>query len=629
MPSAAPIMTEAVLPIEPPVSILKTKMLEFSSNMYKAYVQNALDQLLDNNTEPINNLAYQLSLPATSSEAMSQEQILNLISALTSEISRLDSYLCGPVINGVLKLKWSNREPQFVAAYVRFLMVLVSGIPKWWPDVANKIVAEFVVDDTGPHHSVLSYIVRVIPTSSSTLQGVFMKQFPHKSDSTKNFINYVRNLLRVVEYCRELEKGVWGLILERTVALDVELYDEVDNSDSDDDDDDDDDDEEVDEVDEEEEEEEEDDDEDDDDQDVMEVVDGQENLKEGTVEEVDNDNDDDDDTASDVSEYDVGDMQNDTVSIREKLDGTLCLLFEHLESKFCPERLVLPETIQLFSTLLDLFKSYVLPTHRTRSVQYVLFRTCHSHNDLLDAFLASMIELALSPNENIERRQKAMQYISSFIARAKGLSKAQIVFVVSFLAGWLDRYIRDREVEVDHAMGGMGRFRMFYSVCQALFYIFCFRHSTLHKNDGWECDLDALFQRLIVTKFNPLRYCKRTVVAMFARIAQRHNVAYCFTIMEQNRLGGFKHESKPTTPLGGATSYFGVGSSMWSKSQEFVALEGYFPFDPLALRGAKQSVREMYVEWDDVADDSDSGSEQECDDDQDHEVDDEKDQDER
>ncbi|ANB12327.1 Rrn3p [Sugiyamaella lignohabitans] len=620
-------------------SLMSSNNLNFSETVYKARVQDALDQLtFHKNANPINHLVAQLEIPSNSSESLTPEKSLYLVKALTSEVSRLDSPSCAPLINAILKMKWTNKNADFVSAYVRFLGVLVSSIPKWWTEVANKVISEFTMKETTAHHSVLSYILKIIPTASSTVSGIFIKNFPHKSDTSKHLVCYVKNLLKTVEYCDELERSVWALIFERTVQLDVELYEELEDEDDDIDDDD---------------------DEYDDDDDVDLDQDKDENGTSYTselavkLEEESSDDEDDgddwDDNASDMSEYDVEDhITTDVKSLKRKLDSIITLLFDYLDTKFNAEKLNSPQTVQLFTTLVDLFKAFILSTHRTRSVQYIIFRTCHAHPDLLDAFLVSMIELALSPSENVERRQKAMQYISSFIARAKGLSRAQIIFVVSFLTGWLDRYIREREIEVDNAVGGMGRFKMFYSVSQALFYIFCFRHSILRKTDDvesssvatpapstkravspsseWECDLDHLFQRVILTKFNPLRYCKHTVVAMFAQIAQKENAAYCFTIIEQNRLGGFRSSSSISSgnisdsgalpsPLSNysSNSYFGAGNTFWTKSQEFVALEGYFPFDPLMLPKARHYLDGLYVEWEEVAEDFSDGSSDEDD----------------
>ncbi|CAN6664758.1 RNA polymerase I-specific transcription initiation factor Rrn3p [Trichomonascus vanleenenianus] len=586
----------------------------FSASMYKSFVHDALEQLdKHDNSEPLNHLCFQVSLPTSSKEALSAGQLQNLIAALTAEISRLDTNNCSPMISAILKLKWSNRDPSFIATYVRFLTVLVSGIPKWWTEVVNKVVSELVLKDTSAHHSVLKYILHLIPTAASALQQIFSKHYPHKLDTTKHTLRYIDNILSVVEYCPELRKSVWALIIERTVQLDVELAEEDDVDDD------------------------EDEDREDDDEEVAEdkrdfATDEQDSDDEEKDSDDENDEDDNDDSdeeeeEEEITAHELDDEANgNTVMIRKKLDAIICQLFSYLDGKFTAEQLESGRAIPLFTMLIDLFRDYVLPTHRTRSVQFLVFRTCHSHPDLLEAFLTAMMELALNPAEDIERRQKAMQYISTFIARAKGLSREQVILVVGILAKWIEEYIKQREKEVDEGPGGMGRFKMFYSISQALFYIFCFRHELLKKDQSqmsteeasgseWECDLDKLFQRMIVTKFNPLRYCKRTVVAMFARIAQKEDAAYCFTIMEQNRLGGFKSSSPSgsgtTTPKNGVssgTSFF--SNSLWKSTSEFVSLEGYFPFDPLNLRRARSAISDIYVEWGDVAgDDADSGSE--------------------
>lgn len=579
----------------------------FSETMFRTYVENALDQLeRQQNTDAINSI---------NPERLGPTQQLYLVRALTAHITRLDMNACSSLVSGILKMPWAGRDAQFSAAYGRFLTVLVSAIPRWSVEVSNRVIADFTLRDAEAQHAVLRFVVRLIPTISSAFPALLAKHFPHKSDTTAHMVAYIRNLLEVLEYCGELEKFVWGLIMERVVQLDVELFDEFDDA-SDDESDDELEGEDID--------------------DFMSDSEDEAELEAdeaGAGAEAEARNQDEDDEADSEDENDVPDVAMDMADLRLKLDTIVCMLFEHLDRKFSAQALESGDAIGLFNNLLDVFKTYVLQTHRTRSVQYLLFKVCHAHIDLLDAFLANMIELALSPDENIERRQKAMQYIASFVARARGLSRSQVVFVVSFLAGWLNRYVREREIEVDHGVGGMGRFKMLYAVSQALFYIFCFRHPLLRRTGDettpstseWECDLDQVFQRLIVTKFNPLRYCKKTVVAMFARIAQRENAAYCFTIMEQNNRqrspdGGPPSSSSHTTPAStpsvssSLSSYFGAVSSMWAKSPEFVAIEGYFPFDPLLLKRARQRVAPFYVEWDDVAGD-DSGSDYSGDDD--------------
>lgn len=593
----------------------------FARTMCKAFVQDALKAMEQPVKElgPLDQLSSKLALPQGSQDAFTDLQLRYIIESLSTEVSRLDYHGCAGIISSVLKLKWSSRDQGFVEAYVRFLGVLVSGIPKWWPEVASKMVSEFHLKNTEPHHSVLKYILWLIPTAVGSMRDILERHFPHHSDSANVHVRYISNILLMVDYCEELQSSVWDLIINRSVRLDLELYEDADDEENEDEDEEDDDDEE-----------EEEDDDDDNDAVISAAKSPIENgIKDGNADytldsnqnksktedaddddaDVDADESDFDDNASEVSEYEVDQVTVDYLATRKKLDAIMVQLFTYLDKKFTLHALSTGQGPKLFRVLLDSFRKNIISTHRTRSIQYLLFKVAHHHPDLLDAYLSFLIQLALDPSGDTGVRQKATQYISSFVARAKGLPKQTILLVVAYLKQWLQKYIEEREVEVDSG-GSMGRFRMFYSVSQALFYIFCFRHAMLRDESGnWECELDSLFQRLIVTKFNPLRYCKRTVVAMFARIAQQEGVAYCFTIMEQNRLGGFRHQS-PSGSSGSspAPSASNAAIGNWNPNDSS-ALEGYFPYDPLILPRARRLLESLYIEWDDVARDSDSGSE--------------------
>lgn len=574
-------------------------------------------------------------------QALSSGQQILVIKALTAEIGRLDRPACIPLISSVLAIKWAKESNEFMNIYARFLSVLVSGIPRWWSSVAKKLVSEFTRANTEIHHSVFKFILCLMPTSTTSLPLIFKKCYPHKSEPTKYILRYISNLLAVVEYAPEVRTTVWALIMEKTVELDVELQEELDDDEDDDD---------LDQL----------SDDEDDEVETEEVKKGvAANLDQiaAMAEEMGSDSDEEeDDNASEISEYEAEDNTMSSAVVRTKLDSVMSLLLNYLDNCFSASEIESGEGQNLFITLQNLFKTYILSTYRTRSVQYLMFWASHANPLLMDAFLASLLETALSPQEDMEKRLKAMQYISSFIARAKGLTQMQIVFVISILASWLDRYVEEREGEVDTLPGGMGRFRLFYSVTQTIMYIFCFRHALLRKisnpvqeeneddenvnvksssDSAWECDLDKLFRRLIITKFNPLRYCRRTVVAMFAQIAQKEDLVYCFTIMEQNRLGG-KRPAAIENSHGSSNSNFGssnngatvVGDVLWRKNSDFVMLDAYFPFDPLHLPHCKERIQTLYVEWADVADDSDSGSEDYDDEEQEDDDDEDEDEDE-
>lgn len=542
---------QLLCPVPEPFTATNTRM-----SLYETKVALALEQLENENPAPLRTLAAELG-------QLPDDGVALILKRLMKEMNRLDSSTTTPLITGLLQLPLgSEKSEMFISVYTNFLGLLTSLNPKWWTDVAHKIVGELVNprDSCRAHHALIARILNLVPTSVAKFEKIFTRHYPHKFDTTDATLNYLDNLLAVLEYAPDMQGPIWGLITERVMQLDVEVDDNEEDVDSDEED-----------SDEEEDDSEE--EESDEDEDVEQPLKRQKLEPDSRLQE-----------------------------LHEKLDNIVVFLTRYLDMKFQPNKI--EENIPLFITLLDKFKEYVVPTHTTRCVQFLMFRVAHAHPDLMDAFLVSLIDMAVDPLLKIEKRQKAMQYVSSFVARAKGLSRDQVIKVVTYLAQWLSRYIAEREFEVDETKN-MSRFRMFYVTCQALFYIFCFRHQQLHyltSDTQWEAGLDKLFQRAIVTKFNPLKYCKSTVTYKFARIAQKHNVAYCFSIIEENRSGRF-------APASSNRKLMNSDSVIWPNHREFSVLESYFPFDPLSLPKTRSLFESSYIQWNDVNEnDGDSDS---------------------
>ncbi|GME86669.1 unnamed protein product [Ambrosiozyma monospora] len=84
------------------------------------------------------------------------------------------------------------------------------------------------------HHQTLQYLVHVVPTSINTLPQLLKTHYPNKHSSKDCLLNYVKNLLCIVEYCDILKSNVWSLLIENFIKLDVELQNELDDVDDDD-----------------------------------------------------------------------------------------------------------------------------------------------------------------------------------------------------------------------------------------------------------------------------------------------------------------------------------------------------------------------------------------------------------
>lgn len=542
-------------------------------------------------------------MPLAHSDAITLANFNIVLRSLIVNVSKLDNSTSSALIGAVLRYPWLKLSPEsressafvkFLDLYSQFLGVLVSSFPKYLHEVIKKLVKDFpdVSGETYPHHKVLNSLVTYIPTCINSIPPVLAKNFPHHLSSNADEItNYVRNSVRIISYCPDLQFNIWQMVVECCIKLDVDLQNELDDLDDD----------------------------------------SIEELINGDDEEID-----DTDVAEDDHDIEVYAVTT-TVNIKKlvlKLDSTLELLLQSTASSFTKEEIEAGTGVNLFNTLMSLFKTHILPTHFTKSIQFLMFHISQYQPELADAYLVLLIDVAFNPKEITEKRLKALQYLSSYIARAKGLSKHQIVFIVSYLTGWINKYIAEREHEVFEfsdvsSAGGMERFKLFYATIQALIYIFCFRHKELSKSQEdignsdseWECDLDKFFQRVIIAKFNPLKYCDETVVYIFAKIATKLNVCYCYSIIEHNKRETMiqSHSNLPSS----------VGN--FRHKQEFLDLEAYFPFDPLVLPNCKKIINANYVEWkqvnpgNDDEDDEDSGSHADDDDDDDDDDDEEED----
>ncbi|KAG0670755.1 DNA independent RNA polymerase I transcription factor [Kluyveromyces marxianus] len=584
---------------------------KFAMEMFESFVIRALKDLDNGECSGMESLAMQVSLPATDADRISIEKLTVLLRLLGNNISKIDNSKSGAsMIRSIINFeKWWELPGPALSSYISFIRILCSSLPKWWQDVSMALISNFALSPgkTVQHHEMLKYFLKTIPSSIHFIDTYIGKFFPNKNDSKKVLLNFISNVLALTEYCHELRFQAWSLVIEKVISIDVELQNELDELDEDIDDDAGDDDEEEDEED--------DDDEEDDAQEPTERV------NDDADDDMDDDMDDDEDLGDsddDEAEVEVDgdevyyvDLSHNIKELSSKLDEILSVITSKLSCALTPESLEEGDGVNIFNTLTSLFKSHILPTYYTRSVQYLMFHVSQQQPELMDAFLVTLIDISFSPTETMEKKIKSLQYIGSFIARAKKMTRTQIVFVTSYLTSWLNRYVLEREEEVDQP-GGMERFKHFYAVFQAICYIFCFRHSLLRDgDDAWECELDKFFQRLVISKFNPLKYCNENVMMMFAKIAQHEGVVYCFSIIENNNNERLRGITGKATESGGGSSV--NGSWSLATRQQFIDLQSYFPYDPLFLTNYKTMMKDYYIEWTEVSKGYDSDVSEELD----------------
>ena len=607
-----------------------------------------------------------LSLDARKIESINIAHVSILIKNLCRYVAKLDSSKeMKALIDNLINLNdwFLHPEEDFANNYMKFIKLLCSGQPKYISKILETFILQLSDNNISVtreyHHQLFAYLVNGFPTIVSEFLNLLVRAFPNKNDTQARNINYIENLLEIMKYCKESRYSLMALIVEKMISIDVELQNEIDEMDSDNDD-------------------------------SSSDMSGEDSENDsGSEEESDSDDeyesgdeklDSDDEVISDREEEENGmylsssmdkqskadDLSDEAIpegeeeygveesnNIQElsvKLDLMLAKVSGFLRANLTTEKLESGEGIEIYTNLKSIFKSHILPTYYTKSTQYLIFHASQEQEELMDSFLVGLLDVSFSKTESIESRVKALQFLSSFIARAKKMTKSQILFVCTYLVTWLSRYVVEREVEIEGMAGTMERFEHFYATFQALCYIFCFRHDIFKlksqntdskktelsveeqlklkvkgtiKNSvdsEWECELDRFYQRMILSKFNPLKYCNENVILMFANIAQKTNLVYCYTVIEKNNkdnilgiinssnlgnineksLSGTNGSDKPLSTSGVSNATLSLTNTTSLQKKQFIDLQSYFPFDPLFLPTYKEFMKEYYIEWSEV-----------------------------
>lgn len=349
--------------------------------MYSRFVKSALDDLDKNDSTQIGIIANQVALPSKNPERINDKNLNILLDILSSNINRIESSRGTFLIQSIINFeKWWELPPQTLSKYIYFIKILCSSIPKWWQDVSMILVSCFIlpIKQTVCHHDMLKYFLRMIPSSMGFIDTYLAKFFPNKNDTRRKLVNYTSNLLKLRGYCSELGFQIWSLLIEKIISIDVELQNELDELDDDVDDDD------LEEVDLEDDDDLDDDSGDDDDENCG---NSNEELRSGAADGSQSDSEDMDiiEGMDGTEEYNV-ELTQGIKELSTKLDSILTLVSTHVEEQVTPESLESGEGVGVFNTLTTLFKTHVLPTYYTRSIQYIMFHVSQQQLELMDSF---------------------------------------------------------------------------------------------------------------------------------------------------------------------------------------------------------------------------------------------------
>jgi RNA polymerase I-specific transcription initiation factor RRN3 len=573
---------------------------EVDPQLIREQVRRAIQRhLAGDDEDSYENVKHIFSADPRKENAPSQRSVHAHLQAVLAHVSSLDKS-CNGLVNAVLFCEWVGRDENFVKLYIKVLGNLAAAKSGFLGKILHTLVDLLGEQRTRriPGYSTVRqprihsrarraivYLLSLVPAASSTLAQVIQRKLTMDYRKPQDRLLYTKNFLALLEHAPELEAAVLGIITSELIKLDVSV--QVDMEDYAD---------ELGEA-------------------IVQEVSSSQTLANSAsqislgkvTEDEGGDEEDGGSTTSDSSEDDEDDLDPVEVQRRkvmahlETVDAVMELLFDY----YSP--LVLSSSLRVRDDAMNLltthFSNLILPTYRSRHAQFLIFHFSQTSSVFIDKYATTCISTLLDHNQPPVLRQTAGSYLAGFVGRGAHVPLAVIKDSFQLLCAELETL--RQEFEPSCRGPDLRRYGSFYSMMQAIMYIFCFRWRDLasetedDSDDEQEAEQyqfpNAIKRNLglaVNSTLNPLRICTPDIVNQFAETCHRLHLFYLFPKVESNkhvRLSNIRRDLADMT-MGQIERDLGwVGESGM--------LEGYFPFDPYRLPRSGKWVADDYLEW--------------------------------
>ncbi|CAF9910670.1 hypothetical protein IMSHALPRED_009280 [Imshaugia aleurites] len=522
-------------------------------------------------------------------EELNPSTIKNYTISLLANVSALNTSNAD-LVHAVLSSDWLGRTEDYVALFMRLLANLSSAHGMFLGDVVRMLVDNLTANPPSSGqvedlpvvtrltiyaraHRILQYLLQLIPSAGRILYSAITTAFPHQTDSRRSHVIYVQNLLKFAEYSPGLRGEVLALITERLVKIDVQVQ--------------------------------------------VDLEDLAEDVGEGLVDQIpparpdlmddieNSDMSDEEEDSDEDEEDDEAQRAKEITKNVEKMDAILDILFSHYEQSFTNPSI--EEQVGSLEILLSQFVTTILPTHRSRHTQFLLFHFAQQSSEYIDTFVGTCVQITFDKGQPAIVRQASAAYLASFVARGMHVPSNIVRNVFDYISGELARL--RREYEPNCRGPDMRRYSSYYVLVQALLYIFCFRWRDLEyapdddledddlptpygQEHQWKSGVKEALSRNVFSKLNPLKVCSTAIVTEFARIANHLSIVYVYHLLETN---------KRVRVLLSAGPEYGQPNRETALSarrdESYQHLDAYFPFDPYHLPKSKRWMEGDYREW--------------------------------
>ncbi|XP_011253410.1 RNA polymerase I-specific transcription initiation factor RRN3 isoform X2 [Camponotus floridanus] len=443
----------------------------------------------------------------------------------------------------ILRIQWTSKSAEVISVYKLFLQDLVCMQTLYIKTVINSLIHLFKSEDNNAEHKpgefkdkdierlnhihdILHKILEVIPMSSQVLLQSLASQFPYIAHGTYTHEIYIYALLQILNYAPQLRSDILSLIINRLTLLDVNIPRKEAKDDEEDDE-----------------------------------------MNDCTDETVDGDNP--------TTVNNDADKIKTAPLIVHTMDTCMELFLKYMhEFCFVDNALQIESLKILYIDILRAFETIILPTHASQYVQFIMFYICSFKAIVAETFTDWLWRKVIDPNVAPVIRQSAVCYIASLLATASFISNGLVKQTMSQLIIWIRNYINIQEYK-QYIDDNMKSHVVFYSVCQAFFHLFIARHKEFVNSKNGMLFLQELdIPRIVTCRLNPLKICISEIVHSFADITSTYQLAYCYTIIENNE--------RNQLPI------FGM------KTHLPVLISNFFPFESYTLQHSRQRIVSLF-----------------------------------
>ncbi|XP_040166322.1 RNA polymerase I-specific transcription initiation factor RRN3 [Anopheles arabiensis] len=501
-------------------------------------IELALRDVLDNNRLT----GYDELLEKLKDEDPQDMKFVEIFAEAKQAVPLMKPYF-GKLVEFLLSSRWLNRSEEAQEAYKQFVVELSIVQKNYCTMTVAKLVKQFIPDralqsssstvscipsedqqqQMGSLHDLIIRLKNVIPMIFDVVLTQLRKNFPYYKRPSGEVAGYLYNVLRMTEYASIYCDELLDIVFYHLLQLDV-------------------------------------------------------NMPRSVIEETEYPDEEMMFEMTDTGEGEDGESgeESDTMKhpVAETLDWFMEIIFNYIEQTVKVDG----QGDRLFKIVLNQFDAHILPAHNTDHAQFIMFYICSFKLSYAEHFISSLWKNVNNLNKSPNVRQTSVGYIASMLARAKYVPLNYLKSMLLEMSHWVHNYIQ--RCDSMHYNQSLKAHLVFYSVCQAIFYVVAFRANHLTSSAKNLTFLQSLQLSSIVTcQLNPLRVCLPTVATAFAGITRAYQLAYCHTILERNARRKLATVYKNNTQL------------------PEDCLDTFFPFDPYMLKKSGKRIEPFYLQY--------------------------------